>query len=151
MDKKEIEQLKARLAEEYRKNSEAIDRVLKLLETKDSTPASQPESNRARQATSNGQPALVADDVDRRIARKANWQRKPSGARGAVVAIYKHLPVEYTKKDVERILNEKHPDSSSFTKEAVKLGVKALVGDGLAEVLREHSGRRPVLYRRTVE
>ncbi|MGI8556514.1 MAG: hypothetical protein ACR2LT_09200 [Pyrinomonadaceae bacterium] len=156
MDIREIQQLKKKLDDEHRKNSEAIDRVMKLLRDNSDDSSNSQSENQEKQSENQAplHESFVSDNSNNVPTEDypKNLVKKRSGGRGAVYAIYEYLPTLYTKKDAIDLVKEHKPQfAKKMTPDTVAGAMKALVEDGLAKVEEEASGRTPVKYRKTMD
>jgi hypothetical protein len=169
MDIKEVLALKKQLEDEYRKDREAIDRVLVLL-TKRGSDVQRPASRKAitkkqvnRSLRSNAlvrsheasQTLLLTGEngTNGDVGKKKVpfGRERDSGIRGAAKQAIHYVPLTFGRKDLIAAIEEHSPEwRGKTTKDAMKGAVKRLLEDGLMEVVSPSAGKQPAVYRKLV-
>ena len=161
MDAKEVLELKRRLEEEFRKDSEALDRVLALLSKQGNTPATSTRSDRetpairsTRTEPPQNQSAEVSSlfgeaiPVRRKTRRPSGFGReRDSGLIGIAKKALPFVPAVFGRKDLIRAIHDHFPEwRDKTTKDGMNGAFRRLLGDRLVELKVKAAGKRAAVY-----
>jgi hypothetical protein len=145
MNEIEVLDLKRQLEEEYKKDSDAIDRVLGLLRSRN---GAAPINGSA--PIEAAKPAVSAKTVP---ASRPNRSRhgQPTRVRGVlstVTRLLKDLPPIFNREDISDRLRQSNPAMAAKVKpESLRSTIRQLVKAGVIELVEEASGPRLATYR----
>jgi hypothetical protein len=134
MNEAEVLNLKLQLDEEYRKDTEAIDRVLRLLRSRNGAApveATKPASQKRRSQT-----------------KDSDKEPRVRGVQSAVIKLLKNLKPVFTREEIFDMLKVVNPEMAGKLKPAsLRNTVRQLVKAEVIEVVEEASATRPATYR----
>lgn len=172
MDIQEVVDLKKQVEEDFRKDTEAIDRVLALLERRkvsekvqddDSSelPPEQPSSKiQSKDDIPIVQPTtrkidFAEDEESPSVATNGNLngnkfgRARDSGVKGVAKQTIPFLDDFFTRKELLEKMEEKFPEwRGKLTKDAMNGAVKRLLEDDLIAVHTRLGGKNPIVYRK---
>jgi hypothetical protein len=160
MDIQDVEQLKARLKEEYEKDMEAIERVTRLLSVGiTGITVAVPSSPYAVTTTVHGADPDETDPDARYQEPKENpgvvrIERRPHSKKGVFLrpvarAIVPRLPETFTKLDVQRLAIMTEPRLAGKIKENALAGtMRSLVEEDLIFQVEPATGRKAAVYKK---
>ena len=134
MNEAEVLNLKSQLDEEYKKDSDAIDRVLRLL--------------RSRNGTAPVEATKRASQKRQSQAKDSNKEPRVRGVQSAVIKLLKNLNPVFTREEIFDMLKVVNPAMAGKLKPAsLRNTMRQLVKAEVIEVVKEASLTGPATYR----
>jgi len=164
MDIQEVIDLKKQLEEEFRKDTDAIDRVLQLLEKNKSSQQTTPDSQSKTvtdTAANNKQTEMIQPRARKfafaevEVGSNGNGNKngnkfgrvRDSGVKGVGKQAYHYLPQDFERKDLILTIKTHFPEwSDKLSRDAINGAIDRLVEDGFIKLKMKGRGKYPAIF-----